>query len=442
MSATRDDARPAPSEPVGSWGDTLRTALSARMLIAALMGFASGLPLLLTGSVLQAWLKDGGIDLARIGLFALVGLPYTLKFLWAPLFDRYSLPGLGRRRGWLALMQGCLALALVGLSLANPGVDDLAFVSAAAFLVALFSASQDIVVDAYRRESLSDIELGFGSAMYVNGYRVGMLLAGGGGLILADWLSFPEMYRLLAAAMALCVVVTLVAREPALPVGRPRSLRDAVVLPFRDYFEREGAWLALAFILFYKLGDTMASAMTTPFYLDLGYSKTEIGAVVKLFGFWATLAGATLGGLWILRIGLGRALLWFGIGQMASTFGFVVLSGMPPSVPALATVIALENLTGGLGTAAFVGFMGALTDRRFTATQYALLSSLMGVPRVLASAPTGWLAQAMGWGGFFFLCVCIAVPGLLILRKVRLLADSPAPQPGVDGVQAALRSTR
>lgn len=391
------------------------------MLVAAAMGFCSGLPLLLTGSVLQAWLKESGVDLASIGLFALVGLPYTLKFLWSPLFDRYALPALGRRRGWLVATQACLAAALFGLGAAHPSPDGLLAISVAALLVAFFSASQDIVVDAYRRESLADIELGLGSAMYVNGYRVGMLLAGGGGLILADWLSFAQMYQLLALVMGLGIVVTLIAREPPLPEGRPRSLAEAVVLPFRDYFTREGAWLALAFILLYKLGDTLASAMTTPFYLDLGYSKSEIGAVVKLFGFWATLAGAMVGGMWILRIGLGSALWWFGLGQMASTFGFVVLATAEPTVPALAAVVAIENFTGGLGTAAFVGFMGALTDRRFTATQYALLSSLMGVPRVLASAPTGMLAQALGWPVFFAACALIAIPGLLLLRAVRRL---------------------
>ncbi len=408
--------------PAGaSWAQTLRSVFSARMLIAALMGFASGLPLLLTGSVLQAWLRDGGVDLAHIGLFALVGLPYTLKFLWSPLFDRYALPVLGRRRGWLVLAQAALAAALVTLSFAKPVSDDLFAVSAAALLVAFFSASQDIVVDAYRRESLTDLELGLGSAMYVNGYRIGMLLAGGGGLILADVLSFPQMYRLFAAVMGACIVVSLVAPEPSLPPGRPQSLVEAVVLPFRDYFTREGAWLALAFILLYKLGDTLASAMTTPFYLDLGYSKSEIGAVVKLFGFWATLAGATLGGIWILRIGLARSLWLFGIGQMVSTLGFVVLAGIGPSLPALAIVIAFENLTAGLGTAAFVGFMGALTDRRFTATQYALLSSLMGIPRVLVAAPTGWLAQSLGWSAFFLACALIALPGLALLRWMRRL---------------------
>jgi MFS transporter, PAT family, beta-lactamase induction signal transducer AmpG len=234
---------------------------------------------------------------------------------------------------------------------------------------------------------------------------------------------------LMAGVMLACTAVTLFAPEPPLPEGRPRSLADAVVLPFRDFFLRDGAWLALAFILFYKLGDTMASAMTTPFYLDRGYTEVEIGTVVKLFGFWATIAGGTLGGIWILRIGMNRALWIFGLGQMLSTLGFVVLSGIDPTLPALATVVALENFTAGLGTAAFVGFMGALTDRRFTATQYALLSSLMGVPRVLASAPTGWLAASLGWPQFFLLCTLIAIPGLLLLRWMTRLAAPETPPP-------------
>lgn len=405
-----------------SWREALIAMFSGRMLVALLMGFASGLPLLLTGSVLQAWLKDGGVDLASIGVFALAGLPYTLKFLWSPLFDRYAPPLFGRRRGWLLIIQPALAVALFALSFAHPATGQLLWISAAALLVTFFSATQDIVIDAYRRESLADDELGLGSALYVNGYRIGMLFAGGGGLILADLIGFGPMYRLMAVAMAACIVVTLFAPEPPLPEGRPTTLMAAVFLPFRDYFTREGAWLALAFILFYKIGDTMASAMTTPFYLDLGYSKTEIGTVVKLFGFWATIAGGTLGGIWILRIGLNRALWLFGLGQMVSTLGFVVLAGLAPTAVALATVVALENFTAGLGTAAFVGFMAALTDRRFTATQYALLSSLMGVPRVLASAPTGWLAEWLGWQGFFLLCALIAIPGLMLLRWIIRLA--------------------
>jgi PAT family beta-lactamase induction signal transducer AmpG len=410
------------------WRDTVAAIFSGRMLVALLMGFASGLPLLLTGSVLQAWLKRSGVDLGSIGLFALAGLPYTLKFLWAPLFDRYALPVFGRRRGWLIVAQLALAGALFALSLAEPGPDALVSIAAAALLVSFFSASQDIVIDAYRRESLADVELGLGSALYVNGYRTGLLVAGGGGLILAGMFSYPVMYQLMAAIMAVCIAVTLLAPEPPLPEGRPQSLAEAVYLPFRDFFRREGAWVALAFILLYKLGDTMASAMTTPFYLDRGYSEVEIGTVVKLFGFWATIAGGTLGGIWILRIGMMRALWIFGLGQMLSTLGFAVLSVVEPTVAALAAVVAIENFTAGLGTAAFVGFMAALTDRRFTATQYALLSSLMGVPRVMASAPTGWLAGILGWPEFFFLCTVIAVPGLLLLRGMaRLTDDTPVP---------------
>ncbi len=412
-----------------TWRETLLAMLSGRMLIALLMGFASGLPLLLTGSVLQAWLKDGGIKLTDIGLFALVGLPYTLKFLWAPLFDRYALPRFGRRRGWLIVSQLALAAALAALSLARPMPDHLLWIAVASLIVAFFSASQDIVVDAYRRESLSDDELGLGSALYVNGYRVGMLLAGGGGLIIADHTSFAFMYQLMAACMAACVIVTVFAPEPPLIRGAPTSLAEAFIAPLRDYITRDGAWLALAFILLYKIGDTMASSMTTPFYLEMGYSKTEIGAVVKLFGFWATIAGGTLGGLLILRIGMARALWVFGAGQMLSTLGFVALAYAGHNTAALAVVIAIENFTGGLGTTAFIGFMAALTDRRFTATQYALLSSLMGVPRVFLAAPTGWLALTVGWPGFFVLCTLLAVPGLLLIRGVtRLENQAPAPK--------------
>ncbi|MFJ5446814.1 AmpG family muropeptide MFS transporter [Methylobacillus methanolivorans] len=400
------------------WGATLKAVMSGRMLVALMMGFASGLPLLLTGSTMQAWLKESGVDLAMIGAAAMIGLPYTLKFLWAPIFDRYTLPLLGRRRGWLALSQLALVLALLGLSVSNPA-SSLWGVAFAALLVTFFSASQDIVIDAYRRESLSDQELGFGSAMFVNGYRVGMLLAGGGGLILADLLTFPKMYQLMALFMAVCILVTLFSPEPHEAAGSPRTLREAVIEPFLEFFKRPEAITVLAFILLYKLGDTLASAINVPFYLDLGFSKSEIGAIAKLFGFWATLIGGTLGGIWILRIGLYRSLWLFGFLQMASTFGFVLLAQVGHNIPMLTGVIAVENFTGGLGTAAFVGFMGAMTDRRFTATQYALLSSLMGVPRVILSTPTGWMAGEMGWTMFFLLCTVLAIPGLLMIRRFR-----------------------
>ena len=387
-----------------------------RMLVAFVMGFSCGLPLLLTGSVLQAWMREEGMDLGTIGLFALVGLPYTLKFLWAPVLDRFTLPFLGRRRGWLLLAQLALVFSLLGFSFTHPA-ENLWLLAFLAMLVTFFSASQDIVVDAFRREDLSDLELGLGAALYVNGYRMGMLLAGGGGLILADHLAFSVVYQLMAASMLVGLITTLLAREPEIAEGTPTTLKAAVVEPFVEYFRRDGALMFLLFILLYKLGDTMAGALSTPFYLDLGFTKTEIGTVVKLFGFWTTIIGGLLGGLWILRLGINRALWIFGVLQMLSTFGFVLLAQIGHDVSALAAVVAFENLTAGMGTAAFVGFMGALTDKRFTATQYALLSSLMGIPRVIASAPTGYMAEALGWSGFFVFCTLIALPGLLILHR-------------------------
>ncbi len=394
----------------------LRAIFSARMLVAFAMGFACGMPLLLTGSVLQAWMTEEGVDLATIGLFALVGLPYTLKFLWAPFMDRYTPAFLGRRRGWLLVIQIALMFAIIGLGLTSP-LESPWVVAVAAFLVTFFSASQDIVVDAYRRETLADEELGLGSSLYVNGYRIGMLLAGSGGLILADFVSFSTVYLLLGLTMLVGVVTTLLAREPVVQEGTPRTLREAVLDPFVDYFARPEALWILAFILLYKIGDTMASAMTVPFYLDLGFSKTEIGAVAKLFGLWATILGGLAGGIIMLRTGIYRALWVFGFLQAFSTAGFAVLALLGPNIMGLAGVIAFENLSGGMGTAAYVAFMASLTNKRFTATQYALLTSLMGIPRVLASAPTGYIAEVIGWEGFFVLCALIAIPGLLILRR-------------------------
>ena len=395
-----------------------RAVISGRMLVALLMGFSSGLPLLLTGSVLQAWMTDEGVDLGTIGLFALVGLPYTLKFLWAPLTDRYCFPFFGRRRGWLITIQLALALSIAGLGWMQPAQTPFT-VAVVAWLLAFFSASQDIVIDAYRRESLADNELGLGSALYVNGYRIGMLLASGGGLIMADLIGFSMVYQFMAVIMLVGILTTLFAPEPEIAAGTPATLQDAVVQPFVDYFRRHHALLILLFILLYKVGDTMASHMTIPFYLDIGFSKTEIGAVVKLFGFWATIIGSIIGGIVILRTGIYRALWGFGILQALSTAGFAVLAQVGYSLPWLAGVIAFENLSAGMGTAAFVAFMASLTNKQFTATQYALLSSLMGIPRVIVAAPTGYFADWMGWTVFFTLCALIAIPGLILLTRFR-----------------------
>lgn len=401
-----------------TWQGPLRILLSGRMLITFLMGFSSGLPLLLTGSVLQAWMKEEGVDLGIIGLFALVGLPYTLKFLWAPLLDRYQLSYIGRRRSWLLQAQIGLIFSLIGLGLTEPAINPWG-VAGVALLVTFFSATQDIAIDAYRRETLTDHELGLGSSLYVNGYRVGMLVASSGGLILADYIPFPYVYQLLAFGMLIGVGTTLLAPEPQVYTGTPTILREAVIEPFLEYFRRPGALLILLFILLYKLGDTLASHMTMPFYLEMGYSKTEIGIIVKGFGFWATIFGSLLGGTLMLYLGIYRALWAFGILQGISTAGFAVLGAYGYSLPGLATVIAFENLSGGMGTTAYVAFMASLTNKKFTATQYALLSSLMGIPRVIVAAPTGFLVSNIGWTLFFSLCTFIAVPGLLLLRRFR-----------------------
>lgn len=393
----------------------IRVIFSRRMLVSFIMGFACGLPLLLTSTVLQAWMKDRGVDLSVIGLMALVGLPYTLKFLWAPFFDRYTVL-MGRRRGWLLLAQSALVVSIAALGFTDPSGNPTVMVLSAV-LVTFFSASQDIVVDAYRREDLADKELGLGSSFYINGYRVGMLLASGGGLILADYLPFSMVYMIMAACMLPSIITTLLTPEPIVTAGTPKTLREAIVEPLTEYFSRENALLILAFVLLYKIGDTMASAITTPFYLDIGFSKTEIGAVVKLFGFWATIAGSLVGGVLMLRIGINRSLWIFGFLQAISTAGFAILARIGHSLPALSGVIAFENLTAGMGTAAYAAFMASLTNKKFTATQYALLSSLMGVPRVLASAPTGYIAKHLGWEGFFVFCVIVAVPGMLLLFK-------------------------
>ncbi|CAN2039483.1 Anhydromuropeptide permease [Candidatus Magnetomoraceae bacterium gMMP-15] len=394
----------------------LAVICSSRMLVALVMGFSCGLPLLLTISVLQAWMKEEGVDLTVIGMMALVGLPYTLKFFWAPFLDRFTLPFLGRRRGWLLVAQICLMISIAGLGMTDPSNKPwlVAFV---AFLVTFFSASQDIVVDAYRREDLSDEELGLGSSLYINGYRVGMLLASGGGLIMADFIPFSMVYLIMSACMLPGILTTFLAPEPEASAGIPKTMQEAVFAPMVEYFSRKDALLMLAFILLYKIGDTMASAMTMPFYLDLNFSKTEIGAVVKLFGFWATIGGSLIGGILMLRLGINRSLWVFGFLQAMSTACFAILARIGHSIPGLSGVIAFENLSSGMGTAAYVAFMASITNKKFTATQYALLSSLMGIPRVLASAPTGFMAKYVGWESFFIFCALIAGPGMLLLLK-------------------------
>lgn len=387
---------------------------SRRMLVMLLIGYSAGLPLLLIGSTLQAWMTNEGVDLTAIGLVSLLGLPYVLKFVWAPFLDRYQIPFLGRRRGWMIVFQVLIAVSILGLSMSNPK-DNISMVCVFAFLISLFSASQDVVLDAYRREIMPDEELGLASSVYVSGYRLAMLVSGAFALYLADRIPWENVYQWMAILMCPSVLFTLIAPRESHHIEIPSNMKEAVVGPLKDFFTRDGAVLILIFILLYKVGDSMASNMTTPFILDIGYSKTDIATVAKTFGMIATIAGGIFGGTLMLRMNIRWALVIFGVFQAVSTVGFAFLPQMPHSISSLATVIAVENLASGMGTAAYAAYMASLTNKQFTATQYALLTALMGVPRVVLSSPTGWMSKVMGWETFFIFCTLIAVPGLLMM---------------------------
>lgn len=393
---------------------------SRKMLSVFLTGYAGGLPLLLIGSTLQAWMTEAGIDLGTIGLFASIGTPYSLKVLWAPLMDRFHFwPG--RRRGWMMLMQVLLVISIFSMSLFEPAAN-IYGIAVMALLVAIFSATQDISIDSYRREILSDEELGMGSSLYVVGYRVGLLIAGAGALWMADryllptgQANWPLVYQVMAGAMALGIVFTAFAYKESEKFESPQSLQEAVVGPFLEFFKRDGAILVLVFIVLYKLGDTMAANMTTPFMLLKGYTKTDIATVVKGFGLLALIVGGILGGVGTMKMGITRSLWIFGILQGVSTAGFCWLSMVETNITNLTLVIAFENLSAGLGSSAYTAFMASMTNRKYTGTQYALLTALMALPRTFLSAPTGFMAEAMGWNGFFLFCTVIAIPGMAII---------------------------
>jgi PAT family beta-lactamase induction signal transducer AmpG len=396
---------------------TLQRVLSPNMLVATAMGFASGLPLLLTKSTLQAWMTDAHVHLTVIGLFALVAMPYSCKFAWAPVFDRYVPPFLGRRRGWLLLTQVGLMLCIAGLACTSPH-DNALLVALLAVLVAFCSASQDILVDAYRRESLPDDELGLGSSLYVLGYRLAMLVSGGLALYLADHVSWQAVYLLMASLVSVGILTTVLCPEPAIDVMPPTHLGQAFVRPLVAFLQRDRALLILLFILFYKLGDTMAGGLTTNFYMGIGYSKTEIAAIAKTFGIVSAIAGGLTGGVIMLRIGLHRALWIFGVLQAVVILLFAVLANVPHSNVFLATVIFSEDFAMGMATTAFTAYIASQTDKSHTATQYALLTSLMVVPRTIISAPMGLVAAYLGWTQYFMFCTLCAIPGMVLLALV------------------------
>jgi PAT family beta-lactamase induction signal transducer AmpG len=398
---------------------------SRKIGLLLLLGFSSGLPLALTAGTLQAWLAADNVDIVAIGWFALVGQPYTYKFLWAPLMDRYTPPFLGRRRGWLLITQLALALAIGFMGTLTPAAS-VWLLGATAFAVAFLSASQDIVFDALRTDWLEREERGAGAAVSVFGYRIAMLVSGAGALILADqWLGWSATYWLMAALMGIGMLATWFVVEPEARGGAPKTLDEAVVKPFAEFFSREGAVALLVLVVLYKLGDAFAGNLTTTFLLrGPGFSLTEIGAINKGFGLAATIVGALAGGALMAKMRLYRALLLFGVLQAITNLGFLLLAGAGKSYALMVTVIGLENLCGGMGTAAYVALLMALCDRRFSATQYALLSALSAVGRVYVGPVAGYLVAGFGWQLFFFFTFLIALPGLALLAWMRARIDA------------------
>jgi MFS transporter, PAT family, beta-lactamase induction signal transducer AmpG len=429
---------------VRDWIAAFAVYRDPRVLAIAVLGFASGLPLALTGQTLQAWLTESGASLQSIGLFALVGVPYTLKFLWAPLVDRLPLPGLtrwlGRRRGWLILAQVLLMAAIAALALSSPG-QALALTALCAVAVAFASATQDIVIDAWRVEILEERQLAAGAAAIVFGYRIGMLVSSAGALYLATTFAWPLVYLAMAAILLIGVVTVLLVAEPqAQPRGdaerrfaeaqawlasRPHLsggtaklmawLYASVAGPFLQFITRKGWVGILLFVMLFKLGDSLAGVLATSFYLNIGFTKAEIAEVSKLYGFFATLIGLFLGGWLMQAVGLYRSLWVCGLLQMGSNLLFAVLALRGHDLWFLALTVGVENLASGMGTAALVAYLSALCNIAYTATQYALLSSLTAVARTVLSSYAGFLAEALGWPLFFLLTTLAALPGLLLL---------------------------
>lgn len=404
------------------------------LTVILLLGFASGLPLALTGGTLQAWMTVEGVSLATIGIFTLVGVPYTWKFLWSPLMDRFVPPFLGRRRGWLVITQLAIAALIAGMAFSSPR-EDLAWIAVLAVLLAFTSASQDIVFDAYRTDIAKPEQRGLAAAFTVVGYRVAMLTSGAAALVLVAGsgfipaLGWKNTYLVMAALMVVAAGVTLWGREPELQAPPPRTLEEAVLLPMREYFSRPGAWVLLALVILYKLGDAFAGSLTTAFLLrGVGFPLDTVGYVNKGMGLAATIAGALFGGVVMVRLGLYRALMLFGVLQALSNLGFMALAYAGKSFPMMVFAVGFENLTGGMGTAAFVALMMALCDRRFTATQYALISALSAFGRVYVGPAAGYATDpkqlGLAWTTFFFLTFLVALPGLALLAWKRATVEA------------------
>lgn len=402
--------------------DYLTIFTNRRVGVVLLLGFASGLPLALTGGTLQAWMTTAGVDLKTIGIFTLVGVPYTLKFLWAPFMDRFVPPWLGRRRGWIVAMQVTLMLGIAAMGLGSPQ-HALWALAALALFVAFTSASQDIAFDAYRADVLRPAERGAGAAVSVMGYRIAMLVSGAGALIMADHFGWQATYLILAGLMMIGVLATLLGPEPDGRVIPPRTLQEAVTGPFKAFVSLHSltgaAWILLLIVL-YKFGDAFAGTLSTAFLLrGVGFSLSEVGAVNKGLGLFALIAGALVGGALLPKLGLYRALMLFGVLQAVSNLSFMALAWVGKSYALLVTAVVFEQVSGGMGTAAFVALLMALCDHRYTATQFALFSALSAFGRQYLGPPAGLLADELGWVVFFFLTALAALPGLWLLWRMR-----------------------
>lgn len=414
MTTSADSSRTSP-DPTG-W----RQILNRKMLICMSLGFSSGLPLFILINLITAWLKSEHVDLKAIGLIGAFGFFYTWKFAWAPLMDRYSLPFLGRRRGWILVTQLLLVVVITAMGQMDPNGNFLLIGSMYAAL-AFVSASQDIVIDAYKREILDDDQQALGNALAVNTYKLSALVPGSISLILSDHFSWQSVFFITALFMLPGIVTTLLMKEPDIYGSPPKNLREAVVLPFKEFINRKGvsaALLILLFIFLYKLGDSMATALQTPFFMELGFSRTQIGVVAKSTGLWAGLAGGLAGGIWLMKIGINRGLWIFGALQALAILGFAALAQAGASVWMLGVVMAADYFAVGLGTAAFTAFIATTTDPRYTATQFALFTSLAVVPRTFFNAITGYIVAQSGWFGFFIICFLLTIPGMLLLFKV------------------------
>ena len=406
----------------------MQRIFSRNMLICIFTGFTSGLPLYFLINLIPAWLRTENIDLKTIGLMSLIGLPFTWKFIWSPVMDAVRPPFLGRRRGWMLVTQIGLLLTLAAYAFLNPH-QHLPIIIGLSVVVAFFSASQDIVLDAFRREILSDQELGLGNSIHVNAYRIAALVPGSLSLILADIMPWNSVFLITSLFMLPGLLMTLLlAQEPDMPPTAPRTLTQTVVEPFQEFFSRKGtqqAILVLLFIFLYKLGDSMVTALATPFYLDMGFSKTDIGLIAKNAGLWPAVIAGILGGVWMLKLGVNKALWLFGVVQLVTILGFAWLASFGKfdtitltEKTMLAGIIGAEAFGVGLGTACFVAYMARETNPAFTATQLALFTSLSAVPRTFMNASAGFLIEKMGYVNFFWLCFMLGIPGMLLLFKV------------------------